>query len=212
MQKNNQVAVIGGTGKAGRYLVNQLVGKGISVRLLLRDPSRFYEASPLIECIHGDARNPDAMLQLIDGSQAVMSTLGQPQGEGSIFSDPTGNVIRALAPSLNKRYILITGLNVDTPMDRKGSYAKSATKWMKSNYPETTTDKQREWEMLVSSNLDWTLVRLPLIELTEQESEINVSLEDCPGTKINAGSLAAFLIKQLKDETYLKQSPFIANR
>ncbi len=44
-----------------------------------------------------------------------------------------------------------------------------------------------------------------------QESEINVSLEDCPGDKISATNLALFLIEQLSTDKFLKQSPFIAN-
>jgi hypothetical protein len=34
---------------------------------------------------------------------------------------------------------------------------------------------------------------------------------DCPGEKITAGNLAEFLVNQLYDTTYFKQSPFIAN-
>jgi NAD(P)H-binding len=110
-----------------------------------------------------------------------------------------------------KRYILTTGLNVDTALDKKGAYATSATAWMKANYPETTKDKQLEWEILNRSGLDWTLVRLPFIDLTEQDLQISISLSDCPGEKISATSLAGFLVKQLTDKTYIKQAPFIAN-
>jgi hypothetical protein len=32
-----------------------------------------------------------------------------------------------------------------------------ATEWMYQNYPETTSDKQKEYQLLSESNLDWTL-------------------------------------------------------
>ena len=137
--------------------------------------------------------------------------MGQPKGEPSIFSQASRNVIRAMDFFQIKRYIVTTGLSVDTPQDKKSNYSASATQWMKANYPETTADKQLEWELLSLSNLDWTLVRLPLIELTEKESGVKVSLVDCPGEKISAASLAGFLIRQLEDKSYLKLSPFIAN-
>lgn len=41
-----------------------------------------------------------------------------------------------------------------------------ATDWMYQNYPETTKDKQTEYNPLSESNLDWTLVRLPLVDRT----------------------------------------------
>jgi hypothetical protein len=40
--------------------------------------------------------------------------------------------------------------------------------------PYTTADKQRELELLSESDIDWTLVRLPLIELTDKKSEWRV--------------------------------------
>ena len=212
MQNEYKIAVIGGTGKSGRFLVKHLLNEGISIRMLIRSSSSSQEPNPLIEFVSGDARDPETVLRLVEGSDAVISTLGQPKDQPPIFSDATANVIRAMDILKIRRYILITGLNVDTPFDKKSESSASATKWMKANYPKTTADKQREWEMLTSSDLDWTLVRLPLIDLTEQESEIKISLEDCPGEKISASSLARFLVSQLEDISYLKQSPFIANR
>ncbi len=46
------------------------------------------------------------------------------------------------------RYILITGLNVDAPLDKKSAKTKMATDWMKANYSPTTLDKQVEFETL----------------------------------------------------------------
>lgn len=211
MQNIYKIAVMGGTGKSGNYVVNRLIGAGFSTRLLHRNPSLVQNPNPLIEWIQGDARNPESVHALVDGCDAVISTLGQPKAEPSIFSDATRNVIRAMDFFHIKRYVLTTGLSVDTAMDKKGSYATSATAWMKANYPETTQDKQLEWEILTGSGLDWTLVRLPLIDLTDQEIQIKISLEDCPGEKISVASLAGFLVKQLTDKSYIKQAPFIAN-
>jgi uncharacterized protein YbjT (DUF2867 family) len=211
MQNKYKVAVLGGTGKSGNYVVRRLISEGYPIRLLHRNPSFIANANPVIEWVTGDARNPESVLTLIDGCGAVISTLGQPKGERSIFSDATRNVIRAMDLFQIKRYILTTGLNVETPQDKKGVFAASGTAWMKANYPETTADKQREWEMLTGSGLNWTMVRLPVIELTGQQSKITVSLSDCPGEKISAGSLAGFLVTQLSDDMYWKQAPFIAN-
>ena len=211
MQHKLKVAVIGGTGKSGKYLVQQLVSQAIPFKMLLRDPDKFTIKSPYIEVIQGDARDYKAVRSLIEGCQAVISTLGQPKGEMPIFSQATTNVIRSMKECRIQRYILITGLNVDTPFDKKGTKTAFATEWMKTNYSQTTADKQTEWAVLSESDVDWTLVRLPLIELTDKTSKIEVSLEDCPGEKISAVDLANFLIEQLSEDRYFKKSPFIAN-
>jgi len=211
MTTEYKVAVIGGTGKSGQFVVLHLLKEGIPVKMLLRNPENFQLKSPLIEIIRGDARDPRAVYSLAEGCEAVISTLGQPKNEPPIFSDSTRNVIAAMNFFRISRYIVITGINVDTPQDKKTGYTETATEWMKNNYPKTTADKQTEYELLVSSALDWTLVRLPFIDLAGQKCELKISLEDCMGEKVSATSLAEFLSCQLKDKTYFKQAPFIAN-
>lgn len=110
-----------------------------------------------------------------------------------------------------KRYILVAGLNVETPFDKKGPETMMATEWMKTNFPDIQTDRQHSYKILSESNADWTLVRVPYIEFTEERSQTGVSLEDSPGKKISAADIASFLIEQLNDETYNKKAPFIAN-
>lgn len=206
-----KIAVLGGTGKSGSYLVKHLLNNQIPVKILHRNPDNLNIQNPLLEIVKGDARDMLAVELLLEDCQSVISTLGQPKGEASIFSDATRNVIRAMRLFQIKRYILTTGLNVDTPQDKKSDRTVAATEWMKINYPETTSDKQTEWEILNESDLDWTLVRLPFIELTGNKNQIRISLIDCAGEKISATSLANFLAEQLEDKTWYRQSPFISN-
>jgi putative NADH-flavin reductase len=211
MKKIIKVAVIGGTGKSGKYFVKQLISQGFHFKILLRNPENFPINSPLVEVVKGNARDYNSVRSLISGCQAVVSTLGQPKGETSIFSQATRNVIRSMNELGVQRYVLTTGLSVDSPFDNKGPKAQFATEWMKKNYPETTSDKQKEYDVLSESKVDWTLVRLPLIEQTDERNQIAVSLEDCPGDKISASDLAQFLIEQLSDDTFINKSPFIAS-
>ena len=82
---------------------------------------------------------------------------------------------------------------------------------MYANYPKTTTDKQTEYSILVESKVNWTLIRLPLIEQTDEIGEVQISLEDCLGDRISATDLVNFLVDQLTDETYIKKSSFLSN-
>lgn len=207
----NTIAVIGGTGKSGKYLVQQLLDKNYSIKLLLRNPENFILQNPLIEIVKGDARDYDSIQNLIKDCNIVISTLGQPAGEESIFSDATKNIIKAMNFHGIKRYIVTTGLNVNTPFDNKNEKVKMATDWMYQNYPKTTADKQKEYKLLTESNLDWTLVRLPLIVQTSETFATEVNLKDCKGENISATDLGQFLISQIKNDDFIKQSPFLYN-
>jgi putative NADH-flavin reductase len=213
MRQIKKVAVIGGTGKSGKYLVKQLIDQGYHLKVLVRNPENFKVNGPLIEVVKGDVKDYDTIRSLIIGCNAVISTLGLgiPQSEPSIFTKATAHVLRAMSQFNINRYIVTTGLNVDTPFDEKTGKTAFATSWMKTNYPQSTMNKQEEYMMLSGSNVDWTLVRLPLIEQTDFSGKVNISLNDCPGDKISATSLANFLIKQLSDKKYFNQAPFAAN-
>ncbi|MGE8534973.1 NAD(P)-dependent oxidoreductase [Chryseobacterium sp.] len=206
-----KIAVIGGTGKSGQYLVQNLLKKGYSLKLLVRHPENFTIQNSFIELVKGDVRDDTAVRTLIEGTGIVISTLGQPKGERSIFSDAAKNIIKAMNHYGISRYIVTTGLSVNTLSDQKNENVKMATDWMYQNYPETTADKQKEYELLMESNLDWTLVRLPLIHLTEESYETETNLTDCLGENISASDLSTFLVSQIDDVEYLRKSPFLYN-
>lgn len=210
--KKHTIAVIGGTGKSGQYLVRHLLSEGYSIKLLLRNPENFTLTNSLIKIIKGDVRDYNAVDELIKDCTVIISTLGQPKGERSIFSDATGNIIKAMNSHSVKRYIVTTGLSVDTPSDAKNDKIRMATEWMYANYPETTSDKQKEYELLIKSSLDWTLVRLPLIVQTSETFSAEAHLKDCKGENISAVDLAEFLVSQIDDADYLRKSPFLYNK
>ena len=110
-----------------------------------------------------------------------------------------------------QRYILVAGLNVDTPFDKKSEQTSAATEWMKTNFPLIHADRQKTYSILSASNVNWTLVRVPFIEFTDVRNKTMVSLEDCPGNKISAADIANFVSDQLSVDSYIKKSPFISN-
>lgn len=212
MKPIHTVAVIGGTGKAGKYLVKQLLLQNFRIKLLHRKPETLTYDNSLIEIIKGDVRDYKAIHTLLNGCDAVLSCLSQPIGELTIFSDATRNILKAMAAHQISRYITTAGLNIDTPADQKSAQTQFGTNWMYENFPATTKDRQVEYQLLVDSDIDWTMVRLPLIGQTDDISEITVSLVDCPGSNISATNLALFMIKALNNDKFVKQAPFIADK
>lgn len=206
-------AVIGGTGKSGQYLVKALAGKNIRFNMLVRNPEHLSIKYPQAEIVYGNVLDPEAISSLFEGCDVVISTLGLgiPASQPDLFSHATANLLQAMATHGIKRYIAVTGLNVDAPGDRKSDQTTAATAWMYANFPVSTADRQKEYDMLSASDLDWTLVRLPRILQTEDRSEVSVSLEDCPGEGISAANLAEFLIGQAEDRRFIQKAPFISD-
>ncbi|MEO1011910.1 MAG: NAD(P)H-binding protein [Bacteroidota bacterium] len=213
MINTKTIAVIGGTGKSGKYVVRELLKKGYHLKVLVRNPKKFTLHSPLAQVVEGNVGHPETLRELLTGCTSVISALGIgiPQSKHTIFTTATRIIIPLVAEFKMERYIVISGLHVDTPLDKKRLDTQMKTEWMYANYAVSTKDKQKEFELLDQSDIDWTLLRLPLIELTDERHNISVSLEDCPGEKIGATDLAHFLIRQLDDTSFSKKAPFLAN-
>lgn len=210
MKTIHKIAVLGGGGKAGKYLVNTLLEKGIPCKLLLRNPDNFQIENPLVEIIKGNARDITSIHSLLKGCTALMSSLGQSPGEIGTYAEVTQNIITTMTLFNIKRYIMVTGLNVDTPFDSKGPKTLFATDWMKTNFKKASLERQEEYEILSACNLDWTLVRVPMIHFNTEKGKVESNIRDCPGDKINALDLASFLVDQLSCDIYIGKAPFIA--
>lgn len=81
MKNNNTIALLGGGGRTGKYIVQELINKGYQVKLLLRNPEKFQMESPLIKIYKGDALDETAIKSLLEDCTAVINTVGQRKDE-----------------------------------------------------------------------------------------------------------------------------------
>jgi putative NADH-flavin reductase len=211
MKPYKKIAVIGGTGKAGKYLTDQLIKQGYQVKALIRNPEKLRHNRLLIEKITGDARNYEIVFTLLQGCDAVISTIGPSKNEPDTCSLVTGHVIHAMQTLNIKRYIELAGLAIDTPSDKKGFMTKLLVRIMRLIVPAVIADRQKGYRLLSESNLDWTIVRSSMIEQTDQKRTVRTSLLDSTGRKVSATDLALFLISQLSDDQFIRKAPFISS-
>lgn len=143
------VAIIGGTGFIGGYLVDALLAKGHRPSLLVRPGSAAKVRRPT-ECriVEGDLDAPTALLAVLDGSAAVIYNIGilrEFPGKGITFeaSQYRGVVttIEAAKSAGVTRMLLMSANGVKRPG---------------TPYQET---KYRAEEVLQDSGLAWTIFR-----------------------------------------------------
>lgn len=198
MNTYHKIAVLGGGGRTGKFVVEKLLSEGFSVKVLLRNTTQFLAdfANDLerIEIVEGDAIDEKSIVELLSGSDAVLSTIGQRKDEPLVCGKATEYILDNMKSLDIKRYILVSGFNIDSPDDEKSQETQDASLWMKTNFPEASADKQRVYQLLSESDVNWTMVRLPMIEYHSFPGRIKVSLADVPGDKIGAGDIAAFMV------------------
>jgi len=211
MNQNKAIAILGGGGRTGKFLVGKLIDQGYRLKVLLRNPENFELHHPSVEIVKGDAIDSAPIHELVKNSQAVVSTLGQRKNEPLVAHPATANILKAMTYYGIRRYVLVGGINIDTPHDKKSAQTLAATDWMKTNFPLIQEDRQNAYSALLDCQLDWTLVRVPMIEFTGETGNLKISVEDCLGTRITAGDIANFLVQQLTDDRFFRQAPFIAS-
>ncbi|RAJ37011.1 NAD(P)-dependent oxidoreductase [Pedobacter cryoconitis] len=212
MKQAIKIALLGATGKAGQYLLQELLTNGYQVKSLIRKPKDYKISHPALEIVAGDIKDMATTRQLIEGCDVVISAIGQNKDDILISSLATENIIKAMQEFKLSRYILLTGSNLEVPGDQKSAKNLEGTAWMKATFPVFVADKQKAYEILTTSSIDWTIVRLPWIEKTTERRGLAVDLKDCLEELISTTDLADFLISQITDTTYVKKAPFVASK
>lgn len=210
--KSKLIAIIGCTGKVGKFLVQKALRNGFKVKILTRrSPDKLPDFGDDVEIVNGDAFNFSDIRVLLKGCDVVINTIGQsPNAKQPIYSSTTNSILKVMEEYGIKRYIVVTGASLNTPGDKKDIFNKIVAQIMKWVFPTMISDKEKELDLLTKSNVDWTLVRLPMISEGSPKGTIKYSLECVPGTKIDNLDIADFLVKQITDESYFKKCPFIA--
>ena len=208
---NSTIAILGGAGKTGRPLVEEILTAGYRVRLLLRHPEAFDLTSERMEIIPGDARDPASVRALLQGCAALLSTLGHPKGEPTPITAAVTKILITTAGELGiKRYVVVSSL-FTTGEEKHDPETKQAAAFMQKHFPLMMDDRRLEFQLLLESRLDWTYVRVPYIIQNPAVGGVKVNLDHLPGPRIRATDLARFLVDQLNDRRYIRQSPFVAS-
>jgi hypothetical protein len=67
-------------------------------------------------------------------------------------------------------------------------------------------------DIIRASDLDWTLVRVPMLTNEPPAGDVKVGyLGKGVGSRISRADIAAFMVKQADSDTYLRQAPVISN-
>ncbi|RHW36735.1 NAD-dependent epimerase/dehydratase family protein [Lysinibacillus yapensis] len=212
MDQSYKIAIIGGTGKAGRHIAFAALENGYQVRMLVRNPEKLALKDDRIEIVKGNVENVEDIRNLLKGCQIVINAFGQPTKEKPIYSSVTEKILEVMADIQIDRYLGVTGGSLTIAGDRKSILNKIGARMFELLYSEMMIDKKKEWHILNrNKNIKWTLIRLPFIVEGKEMGLIKENLVNMPGTKITNRDIAAFMINEIEKPKYIQKAPFISN-
>lgn len=210
-----RLAILGGTGRSGRLLIDEALAAGHTLRVLARDPARLHRQDPRLVPVTGDARDPEAVARLLEGVDAVLSALGpvrgEARGDGSgVMTRAAENLVAAMPGAGVTRLISMTGAGVAQPGDQPKLLDRVIRTALRLSQPDVLRDSEGHVARLRESNLDWTVVRVPML-VDGPGQAVRVGRVGDIGPRVSRASVATFMLAQLGSDRWLRQAPAISH-
>jgi putative NADH-flavin reductase len=201
--------VFGATGATGHQIIEQALLAGHEVVAFARNPDALKISHPQLKIVQGDAQDAARVSQAIAGQDAVLSAIGiNRRSTKTICTDSTRNIIAGMTEHGVRRLIILSAYGASETKDT-ARYSKV----LRFFIGKRVEDKDRQEELVRASDLDWVLVRPPLLTNGRQQGRYRIGLR-LPiklFSNVSRADVAAFMLKQLTDDTYLRQAPTITN-
>ena len=206
------VAIFGGTGKTGRHLVEQALAAGHHVAVLARTPSKLDLQHGRLRVVQGDVQDPVAVAATVEGATAVLSALGPTKNAPDYqVSRGTAHVLGAMREHGVRRIVLSAGAGVGAEGDKPKPFDHLISFALKLAARHVLEDLTRTVDAVRASDLDWTVVRVPMLTDGPATGSVRVGHVGVnSGPRIARADLARFMVEQLDDPTHVRASPVIS--
>ncbi|USG60590.1 SDR family oxidoreductase [Sneathiella marina] len=207
-----KVTIFGATGTIGRFLVDQALMQGHEVTAFTRSPDGIGQSADALHVFNGDVRDPVAVANAIEGQDAVICALGMPLlNKEGLRATGTRNIVTAMETAGVKRFVCLSGLGAGDSWSLLPWHYKYLIVPLMMR--RLFKDHNAQEEYVRKSSLDWIIAR-PSNFAKEEGSrpyEHGFSKLD-PAFKLKMAppDIADFMLRQLTDDVYLRQSPALS--
>lgn len=209
------VTIFGGTGATGLLVIQKALAAGHRVIVFARTPSKISVKHSNLSVVEGELTDIKKIADAVKNADAVISVLG-PAGKakGLIISSGIKNIVSAMQANGIKRLIATATPSYRDANDRFQFGFAFGVFMVKTLLGDTYHDIIETGETIAKSQLDWTIVRLPMLSNNQSTGKVHVGYTGDGQVKLfslTRADLADFLLKQLNDNTYLHKAPVVSN-
>ena len=211
-----RLAIFGATGTSGRQLVKQGLAAGNQVVAFARNPSKIDASHECLTIVQGELSDSIAIGRAIKGADAVISVLGPRPGTDSKSRPLTQgmkNILEAMQKTGVRRLIISSTPSASDQNDLPDIKFKLLVGLIKSAMRPAYEEIVSVARLVRESDTDWTIVRVSMLNNNPGTGKIRAGYlgKKQVGTNLSRADLAAFLLRQVEDTTWLRKAPVISN-
>lgn len=205
-----RVLVVGGTGRIGSLAAAAARRAGHEAVSVAGHAPANAEGAVVV----ADIRDADAVRRAVNLAEAIIAAVGP---RSNSLEDELAveagmrNLVGAARELGVTRIITLSGAAVDIAGDRKPLIDRVASTLVRRAAKHVVGAKQREYEVLAASGLDWTALRPPFV-IDGAARGYRLDLRLRPGARVTRADVAQALVDQLSDARYVGLAPFVVPR
>lgn len=212
--------VLGGSGRTGVHVLERAAARGHQVRALVRDPDAV-RAPAGVELVRGTPARTDDIRRAAAGTEAVISVLNNARASGNpwarpvspptLMTDAARSVLTVMAEQGLTRFVAVSSQGVAEDWARLDPVLRGIIRF--SNIKAGFDDQNGVDAAVRASAVDWTLVRAVALTDKPGRGPLRAALPgtERPGTVLNRGDLATFLLDTVEQGTWVRQTPLVWN-
>lgn len=214
-----RIAILGAAGKIGRLTVLRALAEGHEVTAVARNAQRLEalasDSRSMLRLVDADLRDRDALARALTDQDVVLATFGAPLNLSTILHVPdicmvaTQNVLDVMRKIGLRRLLAVSAIGVGDSRGHGRFVFRHLIQPLLLN--RIFEDREQQEKLLVSSDLNWTIVRPA--ELTDEPASGNYqALLDLHGqqiTTVSRADVADFLVRQASREEFLRRTPLL---
>lgn len=200
--------IFGSTGGVGRQLVQQALDQGHTVTAFARNPATLGIKHKRLLTVQGDVMDAASVERAMPGQEAVLAALGSsPLKNTEVRSEGNRKIIGAMEKAGIRRLVSLSTLGA------RDSWQILPIKYkilFRTLLRKALSAHEGQEKYITQSQLDWTIVRPGAFKDGDRTGKYRhgfLSTDKTIAAEISRADVADFMLKQLVDDTYIRQAP-----
>lgn len=203
-----RVAIFGANGGTGHRLTRQALAAGHEVVAVTRNPDDFPVRGDHLTVARADVRDRRSTADAVDGTDAVLSTLGVPFTRRPIdlYSEGIASILDAMSLHGVKRVAAVSSAAVEPTTHSEGGFLLNRVlqPLVTRTIGRTTYADMRRMEALLrDSDLDWTVIRPSGLFDAEEPGPYRLAEDRSEGVFTSRADLAATMLAQIESRDWV---------